>query len=370
MNTYYHQLRIILADYEKRLASLKNDNNFVIPAKPEFSSARKKFKILSLDGGGMRGLLLIDLLHFLSLQAHKPITESFDLICGTSTGGIIAFALGFLGLPLKVRDQIQQGAIRSVEEFYWLLGKKIFAKESNEFKVPFFDASILETELKKAFGKKRLNELSTTNPISSTNLIRIFAASTRVKEGRAEPFLFRTYNKPEGSSYAGSTSFYVWEAARATSAAPIYFSEFVKEGETYIDGGVGTNNPTLLAINEARSILGNSYNEYDIEVVSLGTGHQTVQAPKIESLLGAHGSDLKLLSSVHGIDAEKLMHIGLFMLELATSSEVTHDHLRATMNNYIRINPPLKVHIDLSETDPDRLIQMLFEAACCVMPTL
>lgn len=217
------------------------------------------FQILALDGGGIKGLFSAAVLTHLEEDLQINITDYFDLIVGTSTGGIIA-----LGLGIGMRPH-------EIVSFYVKKGPDIFpcgiGFRLKQFWRNKFDASPLENALKECFNDKLLGESRKRLVIPSYNL------------GDDDVYLFKT------AHHERLTRDYkvpIWKVAFATSAAPTYFPSF--RGINHIrliDGGIWANNPTMVGIVEAVSMLGQSL--YSIKVLSLGTTDEIkIRADKLD----------------------------------------------------------------------------------------
>ena len=207
------------------------------------------YSILSIDGGGIRGIIPGIVLGEIERRTGMPISESFDLIAGTSTGGILATGLAIPdenGKPLFTADEL-------VELYTGPSGKKIFKKPLPGFLNYMrgaFTTLLPQKNLKKAL-RERFNDARLKDAL--TNLL-ITAYNTQEKK----PFYFKSYlakkEKPE--------DFAMWEVALATAAAPVYFpphkmnyggklGDRLIEDVSLIDGGVFASNPSALAYVEA-----------------------------------------------------------------------------------------------------------------------
>lgn len=207
----------------------------------------ERFQILSLDGGGIKGLFSAAVLAFLEEDLGTTITDHFDLIVGTSTGGIIALALG-VGMPP-----------REIVRFYVHKGPEIFAANRlsgiRRFWGTKYDSDGLESALKDCFGEKRLADSEKRLVIPSYNI------------GEDDVYLFKT---PHHERLRRDYKVPVWKVALATSAAPTFFPAYKKiDHVRLIDGGVWANNPTMVGIVEAVSMLDVPLDA--IRVLSLGT---------------------------------------------------------------------------------------------------
>ncbi|MEW6067096.1 MAG: CBASS cGAMP-activated phospholipase [Nitrospirota bacterium] len=217
------------------------------------------FQILALDGGGIKGLFSAAVLTHLEEDLQINVTDYFDLIVGTSTGGIIA-----LGLGIGMRPH-------AVVSFYVKKGPEIFPHGIGigirQFWQNKFYASPLENALKECFKDKLLGESKKRLVIPSYNL------------GDDDVYLFKT------AHHERLTRDYkvpIWKVALATSAAPTYFPTF--HGINHIrliDGGIWANNPTMVGIVEAVSMLGQALDS--IKVLSLGTTDEIkIRADKLD----------------------------------------------------------------------------------------
>lgn len=214
-------------------------------------------KILSIDGGGIRGAFPAAFLAEIEEKVGSPLYEYFDLIAGTSTGGIIALGLG-LGFPA-----------RDILNFYKSEGPKIFSQDQLGAKGkakkwgrnlrwfatgPKYDPSNLEAALQDIFKDRKLGESHT----------RLFIPSWH--RGTADLYIFKTAHLPRLK-----TDYQVLakDVAMATAAAPTYFKEHVTdEGVGLLDGGIWANNPTGFAVAEGIANLG--WPAEEVQVLSVG----------------------------------------------------------------------------------------------------
>jgi patatin-like phospholipase/acyl hydrolase len=217
--------------------------------------------VLSVDGGGIRGVIPAMVLADLEKRTGKHTAELFDLIAGTSTGGIIA-----LGLTVPRDDDKPRWMANDLVALYLTEGPRIFEHSiGHEFASGLglldqkFDERPLEETLATYFGDAMISQAVTDVLVTSYDL-----------EHR-QPFFFK-------SQRALDVPEHDWPmrvAARATSAAPTYFEpeRLVADGVEFAlcDGGVFANNPAMCAYAEARR------NEPDasVRLVSLGTGQLT-----------------------------------------------------------------------------------------------
>ena len=217
-----------------------------------------KFHILALDGGGIKGIFSAAVLAHIEEDLNISIINHFDLIVGTSTGGIIALGLG---AGMKPRDILR---------FYIEEGPSIFAgglwHSCRQHWRSKFDSEPLQDSLIKCFSGTLLGQSQKRLVIPSYNL------------GDDDVYLFKT---PHHERLKRDYKQPMWKVALATTAAPTYFPSFNGlDSIRFIDGGIWANNPTLVGISEAVSMLGQTLG--DITVLSLGTTSDVKQrAPKL-----------------------------------------------------------------------------------------
>ncbi len=216
-------------------------------------------KILSIDGGGIRGIIPAAILSEIERRTAKPTAHLFDLIAGTSTGGILALALcknGGNGNP--------QYSATQLIDLYSTRGNEIFSRSL--WRGVSSVAGMLEETYPTDPLEKVLKDYLETDLLDSS--LKPVLVSSYDIENR-QPFFFKSWRD------GAKTMEMAW-VARATSAAPTYFEPFKLPGgtknETLVDGGVFVNNPATSAYVEARRLYPD---ENDFLVVSLGTGQHT-----------------------------------------------------------------------------------------------
>jgi hypothetical protein len=203
-------------------------------------------KILCIDGGGVKGAFPASFLATIEEQVGGSVADYFDLIVGTSTGGIIALGLG-LGL-----------SAREVLGFYEDWGPRIFARPRRTsiwgLARSLYDNDVLLQALQSVFGERRLGD----------SRVRLVIPSLNLQTG--EVHLYKTAHHPR---FELDYKVPVVEIACATSAAPTYFPTFRSTaGVPHVDGGVWANNPIAVAAVEALTIL--DWHAGDVRILSLG----------------------------------------------------------------------------------------------------
>ena len=285
------------------------------------------YRILSLDGGGIRGVLTATILEKLD-EANPGFMNDMDLIVGTSTGGILALAIASGLCPTQVR------------ELYVRLGKKVFVHKDIIQKIPgigqLFEADYpnepLKEELTAQFGEKTLGDLQKQVLISSFDLDN---GSTDIRRPRIwKPKFF--HNFPGSDSDRDQK---VVDVALRTSAAPTYFPIY----QGFIDGGVIANNPSMCALAQALHPITGRQKLKDIRLLSVGTGSN----PKYLTGLNNNWGLVKWAPHL----------IGLMM----GGSEGLADYQCAQIlgTHYKRINPILPAEIGLDQVDQIQLMETL-----------
>jgi uncharacterized protein len=234
--------------------------------------AKRKFNILSIDGGGIRGIYPAAYLNYIQerLGASVHIREYFDLIVGTSTGGIIALALA-MDVPSS-----------EIVNLYKIEGPKIFSISMRRslfgFLFPMYTNKNLIKNIRAMFGEKKLGEANCRLCIPSIN---VTAGQAIVLKTRHHEDYVNDYKLP------------AWEVAAATSAAPIYFPAFVQGARRYLDGGMWVNNPSVVGISEAVKL---GYELDELNILSIGSGENMVHKGAFTSkYLGYSGWGSKLV---------------------------------------------------------------------------
>ena len=214
-------------------------------------------RILTIDGGGIRGIFPAAFLANLEKDLEKPIVQYFDLISGTSTGGIIAIGLA---LGLTAAEILNLYEDKGPEIFAqtkpglpgWLAGKRQFGKWL--IWGPKYSSRPLHEALVKVLGDRRLGEAQT----------RLMIPAWHPKTQRVH--IFKTAHHPRFQTDYKELAV---DAAMATAAAPTFFKQHMTANDVgLVDGGLWTNNPTGIAVVEAISTLG--WPAEDLKVLSVG----------------------------------------------------------------------------------------------------
>lgn len=234
---------------------------------------KSKKRILTLDGGGIKGAFAASFLQTIEENTGKKIADYFDLIAGTSTGGIIALGLG-LGMSAK-----------EITQFYKNDGPRIFnqtnpldqrnivsryiSKISRAFNfgkqiaTPKYAPTELKKALERAFKAKRLGDSS----------VRLIIPAYHADNEDVYVFKTRHHQRLQVDWQES-----VIDVALATAAAPTYFRAHpMPNGSPLIDGGIWANNPAGIAAVEARSTLG--WKDDDLYIVRIGCTEESLDIP-------------------------------------------------------------------------------------------
>lgn len=260
----------------------------------KFKKSEEDYKlVLSLDGGGVRGLATVIFLKQLEKISGKKIFDLFDFFIGTSAGGLSIMHLA-----------INKISVNELENF-WSKDNLAMSMRSSFWSKNFF----LTTKPK-------------YNNESRTMLLEEYFGNKLISESD-KPIAVLTYDvedrKPRVLSSYNDKNIRVISAINATSAAPLYYPTVqVEDGSWLIDGGVVANNPCLVGYNEARKY----FNSDKIKVFSVGTGMHTKNlSGEASSKWGPFGW---LANDILGI-----------LLESHADHEILNDLIGI---NYLRIN--------------------------------
>ncbi|KAK2493208.1 hypothetical protein MC885_005073, partial [Smutsia gigantea] len=248
-------------------------------------------RILTIDGGGTRGVVALQTLRKLVELTKKPVHQLFDYICGVST----AFMLGLFHMPLD-----------ECEDLYRRLGSDVFSQNvivgtvKMSWSHAFYDSHTWENILKNYGHFPGIN-----------------------------------------SHYLGGCHYKMWQAIRASSAAPGYFAEYALGNDLHQDGGLLLNNPSALAMHECKCL----WPDVPLEcIVSLGTGR--------------YESDVRNSMTYTSLKT-KLSNV----INSATDTEEVHVMLDGLLppDTYFRFNPVMCENIPLDESRNEKLDQLQLE---------
>lgn len=261
-------------------------------------------RLLALDGGGVRGLSALMILEQLMVAVDpdappKPC-DYFDMIGGTSTGGLIAVMLG--RLRMSVADCIAA---------YLSLSKRVFCKYKSRHRVTIkgkaqgrFDSEELARAVREVVAQQGLAEdaLLKDEPDATC---KVFVCAT--SKETSETVCLTSYRTPRGNNDLLNSA-KIWEACRATSAATSFFDPIAigRYGEEFVDGATGANNPVREVWDQAQLVWGPEPLERRVKcLVSIGTGVPSLKPFK-----------------------DDVLHIGETLVAIAIETEQTAERFR------------------------------------------
>lgn len=315
-------------------------------------SEKDVVQVLALDGGGLKGVFTASVINKLEKQLGHSITEHFDIITGTSTGGLIALGLG-AGLSGK-----------EIEDFYIKHGPEIFPSKGLLGNITRwfcwwfkhkYSGTVLEKKLKDLF--KHQGELQ---PLLGDSHKRLIVPTFLASE--STPRLLKT---PHASRYKYDWRLPMWVVGMATAAAPTYFPVFKYDNKHYLDGGLWANNPALIGLVEALDLGADIKN---IRVLNIGTtfSHKDkISFYPLSKLI----SFLKLKRSGLLSWAKTILPTSMHANSFATAHMYTHQ-LLAPGNSFV-INKQLDDgEAALDRVDIDKFLEMGAAAGELYFPQL
>jgi predicted acylesterase/phospholipase RssA len=249
------------------------------------------FRVLSLDGGGIRGAFIAACLARLEQDLQRRITDYFDMVVGTSTGGIIALALA-----------LEEPAERILHLFRQR-GAEIFSRRASADLLEQVSLSLIRRRLPNITNLRRskysqvplrraLTEVYGDKTIGDISCCRVVIPAVDLILGRTV-----TFKTPHQPDFVRDRTLRVVDVALTTSAAPVYFPQAsIAEHSAYTDGGLWANNPSIVAYAEAVKIaqvckrpnVDPEFGPETIFMLSIGTGrpqYYAKPAPTDDGLL-------------------------------------------------------------------------------------
>lgn len=278
----------------------------------------KVFKILSIDGGGIKGILPAAILREIEAEfcMGKPIGNYFDMFAGTSTGGILA-----IGLAAK----------KSARELYDLYtdpksGGRIFKKPKDPkfaLRGTLHDRKPLESMIYRTLGERSFGEAGMRLVIPAVNQ-------------HGEPTMYKTDHHPD---YKMDHTEFMSRIALDTSAAPIYLGGHASGEEVCVDGGLFMNNPIMGAVVDALACY--DIDRRNLRVLSIGCGKYSKEI----TVEKANGGIFDWLDTLE------------YVSQLQSHNAVGQAGLLIGRDNILRLNPNLSSPISMDDfaTAKDRL---------------
>lgn len=287
--------------YDSSLATLRNKAREILSTYPHATeedfyniAGIKTVRILSIDGGGVKGIIPALILEKIEEMTGKPIASQFDVMAGTSVGGLLTLALNVPNHQLGVNEGLKHKAsdlvLRAKKDAQSIFPKRFFSfgnpiiinyitsKLWNIFK---FQSKYLEGK-KGAYSTKGLDEVCEYylgQELLKNSFSTVLIPTTRIVKGKGKLEVFNSRDKNNSESMK--------DLALATSAAPLYFARKEiqnaslekktpkEQAQTYTDGGLVLNNPAMDAYHRVRDGLFLQENKrLRYLIISLGTGQQ------------------------------------------------------------------------------------------------
>lgn len=275
--------------------------------------------LISIDGGGIRGLIALRILKTLEKAAGAPIARRAHVFAGTSTGGIIA-----LGLASGM-------SVDALIKLYEDHATTIFSRGLSKRLTSLF--GLADEKYSSAPVEELLHSIFKDKTLRSVRRNEVVVTATNITTRKLHLFSSYYAKKDVNDDYP------LRYAARATSAAPTYFEPVNFHGEALADGGLIANNPALITAMHIKKLYGWQGLE-NLKVISLGTGNHPTgvthqQAKGMGALLWAAPISATIMQASSDMD------------------DFTMKYLYHDMNSYIRLQPELPREIDLDSVSPE-----------------
>lgn len=290
-------------------------------------------QVLALSGGGYRGLYTANLISLIEKHTKRPFASHFDLIAGTSIGGILALALACEIPAQKIVELFEQH------------GSAIFKRTAIGYRRARYSPKSLKKLLadQEVLGELTLADCKHPVIIPSVNY------------STGDPQMFKTSHAPQ---LVADQSQKLVDIALATSAAPTFFPRHVLDNNQYVDGGLVANAPGMIALHEAEFYLGAP--AQSIHLLSIGTmAVKPSVDPKASRLGGVRDwGHVNFFKTWKIADLFKSLKMTERLLELTISAnETLTDYMlrqRLGGDRYLRVDEQLAsaqaASVGLSET--------------------
>jgi len=280
----------------------------------------------------------IEVFRRLEELSGQQIHEMFDYICGVSTGSILGFLLGIKKYNTEDLISLYRNLSSEIfEQNRWIGRGQLVVNHS------YYNTENFQNILRDIFGEDLLIMSS-----QHENMPKCSAVSALVNRHVLKPYVWRNYSVVPSTTqgyvhWPGTCRASMWQAVRASSAAPGYFEEFKQGNNIHQDGAMLTNNPTGVAIRECNVL----WPDYPLKcVVSVGTGrHEPIVGP-------SHTTSLSL--------SQKLLKV----VDSATSVQGVHSMMYDLLpkGTYFRFNPFLREQMMIDEYQEERMDAMVEDA--------
>jgi calcium-independent phospholipase A2 len=303
-------------------------------------------RVLCLDGGGVRGLIQIEVLRQLELRTGAKVTEIFDWIVGTSTGGILA-----LGLVYAKKE------LSELRQLYFKLRDRVFSAGRMGMG---YNTESFEKVLKEEFGTEAL--------MCDVSHPKVLITAVYKKTNQPELHFFNNCFDNEFSRYP------VWKVARYTSAAPLFFTEM----DSYVDGAVLANNPCEYALTAI-----NNYFRGNREQVVYNVNRSADSQRDRVALVMSIGTGVFPAEDLGSTDAQQFLFFGKHwfknksgpfqtvenlitlltkaLMESESVAENCQSRLQSQGIPFYRFNPRLEEAMPSPDVSRERLLNMIMQ---------
>uniref|UniRef100_A0AC35TPP6 Phospholipase A2 n=1 Tax=Rhabditophanes sp. KR3021 TaxID=114890 RepID=A0AC35TPP6_9BILA len=331
-----------IQDQSDELENFAQTNAMAYQMSKNEEQKTRSVNVLSLDGGGIKGMVIIQTLLYFERTLGPEFIKKFDWISGTSTGAIIAVGL------------TEGKSLRNLQKMYLRFKDLVFVGSRP------YSSDALKQIFVDNFGDRTMNDLEHSN--------KLLVTTCKASVVPPELNIFRNYLLPgvnielnKKREYFKMDAIPIWKALRCSSAAPTYFNPV---DDKYVDGGLIANNPCLEILTDIQlyntALCYKNQKPYEIScVLSLGTGR--CPPKQIGSV------DVGLPSGWTDIVSKALNVINLkdMLIEQITAADgqpVTRARAWSHSLNapYFRFSPMFKNEIELDQNDDNIIIEMLW----------
>jgi patatin-like phospholipase/acyl hydrolase len=270
--------------------------------------ADRPFRILSIDGGGICGVLPASILAEIEgrFLGGASVASHFDLITGTSTGGLIALGLGAGMTASRLSDfYIERGGTIFPSAQGVSAPVKRLLRRAKRMVTTVYDDKVLEDELLRVFGQRLFGE----------SRARLCIPSFEGRHG--EPWIYKTPHHPD---YKKDRVERLATVGRATSAAPTYFRPLDAFGYRMVDGGLWANNPVMIGLVDALACF--DIDRRKVQILSLGCGESSFRVSDSQST----GGEIQWKNAIGGaMRAQSLNALGQAFLLIGKDQVIRLD---------------------------------------------
>ncbi|MFT5730212.1 MAG: patatin-like phospholipase/acyl hydrolase [Desulforhopalus sp.] len=291
----------------------------------------KPFRILSIDGGGIRGVYPAHILHCIEERLGINLYDSFDMIAGTSTGAIIAAGIAARVDAADIVDMYREHGAEIFHKKTFLWPKWVWKNKIQPMVDSLYCSEYLGSILTDVFAEKRLGEIQKPLLLPSTDIGN--GCVHVLKSGYS-------------SEFTRDSDVLLKDAILASCSAPTYFDPHRIDHYLLADGGLWANNPALAAVTDAKKRLGVKLS--NIQVLTIGTGHS-------KTMYGTENS--RKWGLINGWRNKEFIS---FILSLQSQSAMNYLSLQLNPDQIMRID--FESDLPLSLDDVSKLDDLITKA--------